>query len=432
MLIISVILLILYLVSLKLIRDSLLKKIMDFLVLLYGIQIILAIWDPYNYYQMSLSSVIMFNVQIVCLILGVLFYEKKHGRFIFPTIQFRWPRVNINTFMLIIITILFLYSLYNYNRMQSFLLTMATSSHEGREYYYTMFFPSYTLRIIDYFLTSFKYVAYTISLTLLFRNGLKLSLKEKYFIILTVLIYILLLLTAQSRLDIFVFVFMLMLFAYIASTYDKVKFKKKILPFILVTSVGIVILFLSVTFLRANLTNDSFNLDLVDQLIIEPFATYFYVPILAFDYAKDTMLNYDFPLCGLCTFSCIVDTILLPFTLIDRSIGSLSMNTFLGSTIGTGMYFPSGEHWMAMYTGCANYYLDFWYFGFVIFPFLHGCLLSKVVYLFRTRLIPFLLLPFLFYISFRHATSLGIQSIETIFFIIWVLLIVKNKSVSYK
>lgn len=392
----------------------------------------MAIWDPYNYYQLSLSSVVMFNIQIVFFILGVILYEKRYSRIKYPTITFKWPCVKINNFMMLIITILFLYSCYNYNRMQSFLLTMATSTHEGREYYYTTFFPSYTLRIIDYFLTSFKYIAYTISLTLLFRNGFKLNLKETYFIILTVIIYILLLLTAQSRLDIFIFVFMLMLFAYIANTYDKIKFRKKILPFILITGVGVVMLFLIVTILRVNLSMDTFNLDLVEQLVIEPFATYFYVPILAFDYAKDTMLNYDYPLCGLCTFSCIVDTFLLPFIFIDRNISSLSMNTLLGNTIGIGMYFPSGKHWMAMYTGCANYYLDFWYFGFAIFPFLHGYILSKLVYLFRIRLIPYLLLPFMFYMSFRHATSLGIQSVETVFFIIWVLLIVKNKAISYR
>lgn len=315
--------------------------------------------------------------------------------------------------------------------MQSFLLAMASTTNEGREFYFTMFFPTYTLKVIDWFITSFKYVAFFISVTLLFKNGIRLKWKEIYFIALTILAYVLTLLTSQSRTEVLVLLFMLILFALISSIYDIKKYKKAVLPFMLIAVVGIAAVFLSVTLLRTNLKSDDFDSSFVDEFIFEPFATYFYVPILAFDYTKDTLLYFGFPLLGCATFSSVVDTLLLPLTYIDHSFGSLSMNTLLGGTIGEGMYFPSGKHWMAMFTGCANYYIDFWYLGFVIFPILHGWVIAKLVYSFKTNAASFILLSFMFYASFRHATASGIQSVDTIFYLFWVYVVIKSGVVFY-
>lgn len=71
---------------------------------------------------------------------------------------------------------------------------------------------------------------------------------------------------------------------------------------------------------------------------------------------------------GCTTLNAVIDTLLLTLTHINHSFCVFSMNTVLGSTIGSGMYFPSGHHWMAMFTGCASYYIDLWNFGFIIFP----------------------------------------------------------------
>lgn len=431
MLIFSIILLFVYLFFSKQIKDPLLKKILYFLIILYGAQICMAIWDPYQVYKVSFITVVLFNIQIMCLIMGANLCKRTKTVKDISRHNFSWPSIEINKLLLVVVTIFFLYSYYNYNRMQSFLIYMANTSDEGREYYFTMFFPTYTLRVIDMFITSFKYVAFIVSITLLFKNGIKLKLKEVYFIALTILAYILQLLTSQSRTETFVVLFMLILMAFISSVYDAKKYKKRVLPFMAFAVIGIGAVFLSVTLLRANLKSDGFDESLVDELILQPFSTYFYVPILAFDYTRNTLLNFGFPLFGCATFSAVVDTILLPLTYIDHGFGAYTMNTVLGNTIGTGMYFPSGKHWMAMFTGCANYYLDFWYLGFIIFPLLHGWVLAKLVYTFRTKAFSFILLAFMFYASFRHATASGIQSVDTVFFLFWAYLACKSKAVSY-
>jgi oligosaccharide repeat unit polymerase len=255
--------------------------------------------------------------------------------------------------------------------------------------------------------------------------------KEWYFVILTFICYVLQLLTSQSRTEAFVILFVFILLAYVSNVYDIKNYRKIVRPMLLFAIVGVGAVFLSVTLLRANLSSDGIDISLLDELILQPFSTYFYVPILAFDYTKETLLNPGFPFMGCATFSAIVDTLLLPLTYIDHSFGSLSMNTILGNTIGDGMYFPSGKHWMAMFTGCANYYLDFWYFGFIVFPILHGWVLAKLVYTFKRNAASFIILAFMFYTSFRHATASGIQSIDTVFFFFWVYLTIKSKAVCY-
>ena len=400
--------------------------------MLYGAQISLAIWDPYHIYKVSFWSILLFNVQIVSLIIGVYSCKRTQKvRHLTPS-DFRWPSIEINTFMLVVITILFLYSYYNYNRMQSYLALMASTSDEGREYYFTMFFPTYTLKVIDWFLTSFKYIAFFASITLLFNKGTKLKLKEIYFIVLTVASYAFLLLTSQSRTDVFVILLMLVFMTFVSSIYDLKKYKKVVLPFLVIAIIGVGAIFFSVTLLRTNLTSEGLEASHVEDFIFEQFATYFYVPILAFDYTKDTLLNFGFPFLGCATFSAFLDTLLLPLTYIDHSFGELSMNTVLGSTIGTGMYFPSGKHWMAMFTGCANYYIDLWYLGFIVFPILHGWVLAKLVYAFRTNVAAFMILAFMFYASFLHAISCCIQSISTVFFLFWVFMAIKFRSVRYR
>lgn len=432
MVLLSIIFIFVYLYMCRRIKDPLLKKIVVFLVMLYGSQISLAIWDPYQIYKVSLLSIILFNVQIICLIIGVYSCKKSHKVKSLSPADFRWPRIEINTFMLVVITILFLYSYYNYNRMQSYLALMASTSDEGREYYFTLFFPSYTLKVIDWFLTSFRYVAFFASIILLFKKGIKLKIKEYYFVALTVTSYALLLLTSQSRTEVFVILLMLLFMTFVSKIYDIKRYKKTVLPFMIIAVIGIGTIFFGVTLLRTNLTSEGFEASHIEDFIIEQFATYFYVPILAFDYTKDTLLNFGFPFLGCATFSAFFDTILLPLTYVDHSFGVLSMNTILGSTIGVGMYFPSGKHWMAMFTGCANYYVDLWYLGFIVYPILHGWVLAKLVYSFRTNAASFMILSFLFYISFLHATSCGIQSIATIFFLLWVYLAIKTRSVYYK
>ena len=184
------------------------------------------------------------------------------------------------------------------------------------------------------------------------------------------------------------------------------------------------------TMLRANLTEIDNNE--IGDLFVKPFAIYFYAPVLAFDYGKDTILNYGHLYCGGAVFAGFWDFLITPFVVLDHSFMDLSMNGVLGSRMTPYFTFPHGQTWNALFTGCSNYYIDFWYFGFIIYPFLHGYVMGKLVYLMKRHLGIFILLSYFFFCSYKHIVSLGIQSMEVVFVIIWIIVSLKFKIIRFK
>lgn len=427
MIITTAILFLLYFYLAGRIHNLLLKDIMRFVVFLYSAQLALAAWDPYEVYPLSVFVFLLFHCQIVVMLAAVLQYDKTHYKGLYAESNvFQWPKVNINGFAVVLISILLLYTLWNYRRMNNFLMTQAVMTMEVREYYFSTFFASYTLLLVDTFLVTFKYIALILSFIILLSKK-KTNWKEKYFVVSSLAVCVLQSLIAQSRIEILVIVIIAIFFVFVARRYDRVVFKKRILPFFSILMAGFVAVFFTTTLLRANITGDQFDVELIDDLIIEPFATYFYIPVLAFDFGRQNVLNFDFPFFGAATFSSVYDTILLPFVAIDKSLNAFSMDHILGNSIGVGEYFPSGKHWMAMYTGCADYYLDFWYLGFLIFPLLHGRILSVLSYRSLHKSTLFVIAAFFFYCTFRHAVSLAIQGMGTAFFLFWLWMVRKNK-----
>lgn len=424
---ICTILLFFYYKGAKSIRNSLASYIMRFFVLLYVAQIILAILDPYSFYHIGVETVVFFNIQICMMVCGA--YNGSRSNRFSKTAVFSWPIVNINKYAIAFITVLLFYTLWNYNRMQTFILTEASMSQEARAYYYTTFFASYTLRVIDFILTAYKYVAIIVSFILILAKKRKFRIKELYYVVATLIIFALQTLISQGRLEVMVMVFIALFFMFFCRIYDYNNFKHKLLPVSIIGLGGVCLLFGLTTLLRVNMTGEGFDMDLFGELIIEPFATYFYVPILAFDYGRSNILDFGYPFLGAATLAFIVDTIILPFAAVFKELNAFTMDHVLGNSMGVGGYFPNGNHWMAMYTGCANYYLDFWYFGFFIFPYIHGMVISKLSSLSVKK--PFYLIccTFFFYCTFRHTTSLGIQSISTSFFLFWAWMTVKTKTI---
>lgn len=424
---ITVILFLLYFWISSKIHNLLLKDIMQFVIILYSAQLALAAWDPYDVYPLSFFVFLLFQCQIAVMLFAVVQYDKTHHKELYEESEvFRWPKVNINRCAIIVISVLLLYTLWNYRRMNTFLMTQAVMTMEVREYYFSTFFASYTLLLVDTFLVTFKYIALILSFIILLSKK-KTNWKEKYFVVASLTICVLQSLIAQSRIEILVIVIIAIFFVFVARRYDRIVFKKRIMPFFFLLMVGFAAVFFTTTLLRANITEGQFDSELVADLIIEPFATYFYIPVLAFDFGRQNVLDFDFPFLGAATLSSIYDTIMLPFVAIDKGLNSFSMNNILGSSIGVGEYFPSGKHWMAMYTGCSNYYLDFWYMGFFIFPFLHGKILSILSYRSMRKSTFFVIAAFFFYCTFRHAVSLGIQGIGSVFFLFWLWVFRKNK-----
>lgn len=432
MILLLIILFFVYLQFVNNIRNRLLRQVIKFFVVLYCGQILLAVVDPYNIYPLSPLVFALFNIQIFFMILGAKQGDKK----IFTEnscYEFKWPKVNINSTALILISVLLLYSMWNYQRMQTFLLTEASMTQEARAYYYSTFFASYTLRVLDSIICSFKYVAFILSLLLLFTKTTKLVIKEIFFVVASAAIFIFQTLISQGRLEVMVLLFFVACFIIISRVYDSMLYKRRILPSFLLILGGLIVLFVMTTLLRSNLTTESsLDSDFLNELIIKPFASYFYVPILAFDFGRSNVLNFNYPFMGMASLAPFIDTLLLPLATIDKGFNSFTIENILGGTIGVGHNFPSGEHWMAMYTGAANYYLDFWYIGFFIGPIIHGRIMAYFANFTKKNAGYFILFVYLFYCTFRHTTAYEIQNKAFVFFLFWVWFVVKNHIIAYK
>ena len=141
--------------------------------------------------------------------------------------------------------------------------------------------------------------------------------------------------------------------------------------------IGVVVVLIgSATLARFNLEESDILLDNLDEFLYKPFATYFYVPVCAFDYGKDHVFGSLVPMFGAADLAAPIDLLLTPIRFFDQSIESI--NNTLGAKMSPQFFFPSGNKWNALFTGASNYYIDFGYLGFIIFPLLHGYILASV------------------------------------------------------
>ena len=415
---ISILVVIICLINASTIKHPLLRSIIVFFVGLYGFQLVLAIWDPYMVYRISYLTIIVFNFQIVFLVSGAKYYASKKKNQSSSSMSFSWPSIKIGFPLLCIITYLLYYSFDNYMKMQVILASFGVQTSLARDYYYTEFFSSYTQNVLHNIFISFQYIAYFITFSKLFSSKEKIRIPELYFILATISILILTTLTTIGRGDFLSLIFILFFFALVSRIYDHNAFKKRAIPIFAIALGVFVAVLIITTLLRTN--NTSIDSSYFNELFVEPFATYLYVPILAFDYGKDSFLNYGHPFLGGAVLAGFWDFIITPFAFFDHSFMSFSMNSILGSRMTPEMYFPSGLSWNALYTGCSNYYIDFWYLGFIIYPFLHGFILGKLVYGMKRKMSYFIFLSFFFFCSYKHVVSLGIQSMQVVFVMVWI------------
>lgn len=405
------------------IKYPLLRLIIAFFVGLYGFQLVLAIWDPYKVYDISIPVIIAFNLQLVFFVLGAKTKLKESNYSDVVSTDFSWPKINIGIPMLIIITLLLYYTFKNYMKMQVAMVAFGEQTNLAREYYYKEFFSSYTAIVLHSIYMSFQYIAYFVSFTKLFSMDSKLKIKDIYFIVASVSVLVLSTLTSTGRADFLALVFVLIFFALVCKIYNQKSFKKRAIPLFGIAAGLFVVVLVITTLLRSNVT--SVEKENFEMMFVKPFATYFYVPVLAFDFGKDTFLNIGHPLCGGAVLAGFWDFIISPFVYLDHSVMDLSVNSILGSRMTPSFDFPSGQGWNALFTGGANYYMDFWYFGFMLYPFLHGVIFKKLVFGMKKNMGYFIFLSYFFVCSYKHVLSLGIQSMEVVFVIIWIIVIRK-------
>lgn len=403
-----------------------LRDIILFFVALYGLQLIGAIADPYRFYTIRFTTILLFNLQIIFLIIGASVSVSSGNR---PKVYELSSIFNIkvNKTILFVQTGLLALTYFRYKRMSDFLLTVAMSN-EARAHYFDDFYSSYTELFLNQVGDSFVYISYFLTFGLLFFNKKRLNGKELYVVLSTIAIIVLNTLTSFGRGVIFQLLIVFILFFLLNRVFDRNIFKKRVLPIALIFTALVAIVLVITTMVRMNISEAVDVEGQGDDVFLKPFITYFYVPICAFEYGSDRIFYDLIPMLGAADLAAPIDFVLTPLRFFDHSI--YSPNMVLGAKMTPSFYFPSGVSWNALFTGASNYYIDFGFFGFILFPFFHGFLFAYIAYRARKRGRWFIVLLFLFVASFTHLTRSGIQSMDIMFLLIWIIFINKTKAIT--
>ena len=426
MLFIQIVFIIICCLITKSIPNSVVRKIMLFFELLYSLQIVLAIIDPLQVHPIGLSTILMFNLQLLFFPLGARAFMNNNVKRVAIAQNNELRYIEVNSVLFYIQIVVFLITLYNYNRMQAYMGTLDGLTNLSREYYYSGFYSGAEL-MLNSFLDGYRLISVYLLYQLLFFRKRKLSTKEIIFIVLGVATLVLSSMTSMGRAVILKLAILLILVYFLSQERAKEKTKtiKRSALIILVISAAVIV---GTTLIRFNYVADEAG-DIIKEsyyeLLIEPFIEYFYVPIQAFDFGKDTILNFNVPFMGGAELAGIIDFLMTPLVVLDHAIGDYTINNIIGARMTPQFFFETGQGWNALFTGASNYYIDLGWFGFIVFPFLHGFLLALFTIKSRYSTVALLLLVFLFDCSFSHLTSSGIQSMRTAFYFIWVFLIIR-------
>lgn len=406
--------------------DLFLRSLLLFIVALYGLQLVLATEDPYNFYRVSTATLFLFNLQIIFILIGIkvgISTKKKKVEFNASKVF----NVRVSKSIIVLQSVLLLLTILRYNKMKAYVFSVGNMASLARDYYFTDMYDSYSDMFLNSIVDSFIYVSFFLTFSLLLFVGEK-RWKEWYVIITTILIVILKTVTSLGRGVIVQLFIVFLLFFFYSYREDKKVFKKTVKPVSIGLASLVTIFFIITTLSRFDLEGSDFLYDNWEDFLLKPFATYFYVPICAFDYGKERIFGDLVPMLGAADLAAPIDLFLTPFRFIDHDI--ISINNILGSKMTPQFSFPSGERWNALFTGASNYYIDFGFLGFIIFPFIHGLLLAKVENRSKASGAWFAVLVFLFLASFNHMKSSEIQSISTVFTLFWIFLIAKTKAIS--
>lgn len=402
-----------------------------FVIVLLGLQLCLAIADPYNISNpLSFHTILCFNFQIVFFLLGVTVIVKNKSNTYTKylrtssTISF-----NVNKLFILLQSILFINTLYKLKKMLHYMASLDGLVEQARGYYFDGFYDNYIYYIFDNIVSSFSYISFFFMFGLFLFKKSKLNIKDWYIVLTSLIIIICNTIISLGRSEIIKLALLAILFLIYSLVYNKDIFKKKVIPIFSFFILVFVSVMTITTLLRNNIINTTSTnlLSNVERLFIRPFALYLYVPILAYDYGINFIWGDLFPMCGAATLAGIFDVFLTPLSIINSDI--VTINNILGMKMAPSFIFPnSGEAWNALFTGASNYYIDFGIAGFILYPFLHGFVLAKASNKCNVSQYWFIVLIFMFIATFQHLQRCHVQSLSTGFFLIW-LYIAKSKKI---
>lgn len=432
MLLIQFFIIFLCILGVRSLRDREVSVIILFFLIAYSLQLVFAEIDPFNIHTIDIVTIFFFNLQLIFFSAGAIYATRNNNIQLQKQTRETLPVININIWMLLFQLGVFLYAIYNYRRMQAFIGSQGGLTHLVRDYYYNEFFTG-AGNFLNLFCEAFKLISLYFVFSILSKEKKQIKKKEVVFIIMSLLTYVLQSLTSMARGDMAALILVLLLFYFLSNKRAPESAKRLKRYFVIFVPAVFVIVAIATLYRFNAIIDGAANVTDIDnegEMFLRPILIYFYGPILAFDYAKDSILHFDWWFFGAADLAGFIDFLLMPFIYLDHSLGSISINNIIGARMTPQFSFPSGTTWNALFTGASNYYLDFGFLGFIVFPFLHGLILSRLIQKSRVSSISMLLLVFLFFSSFYHLTSSYIQSYRIVFFLIWIFIIYRIKGIS--
>lgn len=351
--------------------SKIIRSIVLFLISIFSFQILISIFDFNGNTLVSISTYILFNINIISFVLGCCLVNRLTISKIKKTniLCLNYIR-NIN--MTILIHLFFIIILiYYYNRMLS-ILSIAAIDEKARNIFWETggLFRTYKERFFYlYVVMNYKYIAsFYFSILFIKKNKTK---KENILFTLTVVFLLLIVLIGQGRID------LLMLGIYLLITMLVVK-KVSIVIFRYAHK-KVVLLFATIFVFISTVSMARFGLNVDIRTfqnefrwaVLSPFIDYFAFPITSFEYAKNVIFSEVGFFYGGATFAGLQELVLAPILFIDTSISQYLFNEQLGNLMSE-FHTINGVYWNALYSTVLNYYIDFGWFGCIFFPMLFG------------------------------------------------------------
>lgn len=392
---------------------GIIRSMILFLVSVFSIQILISLFDFNENSLASMSTYVLFNINIVSFIVGCCLIGRRTVSKIGPIHIVCFNHIkNIN--MITLVHLLFVFILfYYYCRMLS-LLSIAAIDEKARSIFWETggLFRTYKERFFYlYVVMNYKYIAsFYFSILFIKKDKTK---KENILFVLTGIFLLLIVLIGQGRIDLLIlgiYLFITMLIVKRVS-FDFFRYvrKKVILLFV------VILAFIStVSMLRFGLNIDveTFREEF-RWAVLSPFIDYFAFPVTSFEYAKNIIFADVGFFYGGATFAGLQELILSPILFLDTSISQYLFNDQLGGLMSE-FHTINGVYWNALYSTILNYYIDFGFFGCVLFPMLFGGVYSFLLKYLNNNFTQFNLLFILFFSFsyFRMLFCCPFQSME--------------------
>lgn len=430
MLVLQIFLTLFYLFVSLYLSNKIHRSIIIFFVTCYSLQLILAELNLYQIYAISNQTILIFNCNILFFLIGAILYEYLHN------INGRSTNIKLvhedNVFKdssfysvnkLIITQFVFLCVAIYYLKKMSYAALYFNEGESVRAYFFETggLFSSYTeMFFYQYIIKNYLFIASFIFAYLILLKK-RLDVRDIILLILSLLFIGVVAFTSQGRWDVLPPFLMSVFLSFYIKYYYPIIFKRRVFPIIIILSV---ILFLGISaigLLRVKLDVSVNNFSSsIYEVILEPFITYFSLPIAAFDYGVRHLFNKESLYYGTATFAGLEELFFTPFLFINKFFNFDIANARLGSLMTPTFYFNSTHGWNALFTGVINYYLDFGYIGIILYPFFIGYTFSKliVVFLRKNDFFHLMLLAVFFTWMFNNMISSTFQSFSN-----WILLI---------